>query len=150
MDIRAYLAADRDACLSVFDSNTPDFFQPGERGDFEEFLDGSSRSYFVMEHDGAIAGCGGFYITADTATARLAWGMVRRDWHRRGLGRFLLLFRLREITKAGNSQMVLLATSQHSAPFFQSQGFKAVSIAKDGYGAGMNRVEMSMKLSVCA
>ena len=149
MDVRPYLPADRDACLAVFDSNTPDFFKSRERRHFEEFLERPNCSYFVMEQDAAVAGCGGYFLTDDKALARLVWGMVRRDWHRQGLGRFLLLFRLREITKAGGVQMVRLETSQHSAPFFESQGFKVVRVAKEGYAAGLDQVEMTMKLTVC-
>jgi GNAT superfamily N-acetyltransferase len=149
MNVRPYLAADRDACLGVFDSNTPDYFKLHERRQFEDFLEAPDSFYFVMEQEGAIAGCGGYFITEDKARARLVWGMVRRDCHRQGLGRFLRLFRLREITKRGDVQMVSLETSQHSAPFFGSQGLKVVSVAKDGYAAGLDRVEMTMKLTVC-
>jgi len=149
MDVRPYLPADCNACLAVFDSNTPDFFKSPERRHFEEFLERPNCSYFVMEQDGAIVGCGGYFLTEDKALARLVWGMVRRDWHRQGLGRFLLLFRLREITKVGGVQMVRLETSQHSALFFESQGFKVARVAREGYAAGLDQVEMTMKLTVC-
>jgi len=149
MDVRPYLPADRDACLAVFDSNAPDFFKSHERRDFEGFLDRGAVPYFVMEHDGAIIGCGGYFVTEQKAVARLVWGMVRRDWRRQGLGRFLLLFRLRQITKAGGVEMVHLDTSPDSASFFQSQGFKLARVAKDGYAPGLDRVEMTMKLTVC-
>jgi N-acetylglutamate synthase-like GNAT family acetyltransferase len=149
MDVRPYSPADHAACLAVFDSNTPRFFDPAERRKFETFLDAPFCSYFVMEHDGAIVGCGGYAIEQDTAMASLIWGMVRNDLHRRGLGRFLVMFRLKEITKANGAQIVRLSTSQHTAPFFAKQGFKVAGIEKDGYASGMDRVEMRMKLSVC-
>lgn len=150
MDVRAYSPADRAACLAVFDSNTPRFFDPAERRDFETFLDAVDCSYFVMEHDGAIAGCGGYAIAEDTSLASLVWGMVRADLHKLGLGRFLLLYRLREITKAGGVQLVRLGTSQHAAAFFEKQGFKVTGTRKDGHASGMDRIEMMMKLTVCA
>ena len=62
--------------------------------------------------------------------------MVRNDLHKRGLGRFLVMFRLKEITKA-NAQIVRLSTSQHTARFFEKQGFKVAGIEKDGYASGM-------------
>src|ERR1700720_5055581 len=149
MDVRLYSPLDRAACLAVFDSNSPQFFNLAERPDFERFLDAVDCSYFVMEHDGAIAGCGGYAIAEDASLASLVWGMVRADLHKLGFGRFLLLFRLREITKAGGVELVRLGTSQHAAPFFEKQGFKVTGIRKDGYASGMDRVEMVMKLSVC-
>ncbi len=146
MELRPYLVPDRDLCLGLLDSNTPRFFDIGERRKFEEFLDQRNCPYFVMEHEAAIVGCGGYAIEK---TARLVWGMVRSDSQKLGLGRYLLLFRLREITKVGGIQIVLLDTSQHSAQFYEKQGFKISRIAKDGYGPGLNRVEMMMKLVVC-
>ncbi len=150
MEVRPYSPADHAACLAVFDSNTPPFFDPAERPDFETFLDAPFCFYFVMEHDGALIGCGGYAIGEDESLASLVWGMVRNDLHRRGLGRFLVMFRLKEITRTSGAHWVRLGTSQHSAPFFEKQGFKLVSVEKDGYASGMDRVEMRMKLSVCA
>ena len=149
MDLRPYTPADRDLCLALLDSNTPRFFDPGERRRFEEFLDQQNGSYFVMEHDGAIVGCGGYAIEPDKTAARLVWGMVRSDSRKLGLGRYLLLFRLREITKVGGIQMVHLDTSQHSAQFYEKQGFKVFRTVKDAYAPGLDRVEMTMKLVVC-
>ena len=79
----------------------------------------------------------------------MAWGMVGREWHRNGLGRLLLLYRVREIGKVGGVQRVSLDTSQHSAPFFEKQGFKVARVEKDAYAPGLDRIEMSMKLTVC-
>ena len=150
MDIRPYTVADRAACLAVFDSNTPEFFRPEERPQLEAFLDEPRAAYFVIEHEGSIVGCGGHYrMETGPAQARLVWGMVRRDRQRQGLGRFLLLYRIREITRMGGVQMVGLETSQHAAPFFQRQGFKVASVEKDGYGSGTDRLAMAMRLVVC-
>lgn len=147
--MRPYTPADRDACLAVFDSNTPDFFRSHERRHFEDFLASPNCFYFIMEHDSAVVGCGGYFIGSDKARARLVWGMVRRDWHRQGVGRFLLLFRLRVIKKAGGVQTVALDTPQRTVALFESQGFKVVRVERDGYASGVDRVEMTMKLTVC-
>jgi GNAT superfamily N-acetyltransferase len=141
MDVRPYLPADRDGCLAVFDSNTPDFCRLEDRPDFEEVLDGREASYFAMEHAGAIVGCGGY---SPGEPARLVWGMVHRDWQRQGLGRFLLLFRLREISKAGGVKMVHVETPLSAARFFEGQGFRMV-----GEGVDVNHVVLAKKLTVC-
>ena len=147
MDLRPCQPSDHSACLAVFDSNTPDYFAPSDRAEFDKFLHESTKPYFVMEHDGALLGCGGYYLSK--GVARLSWGMVDRAWHRRGLGRLLLLYRLREVSKSGAAPMVQLSTSQLTAPFFERQGFKRIETIKDGYAAGIDRVEMAMKLTVC-
>jgi ribosomal protein S18 acetylase RimI-like enzyme len=150
MDLRPYQPSDREACLAVFDSNAPGFFDASERAGFEAFLAAPDCQYFAMEHEGALIACGGYGFEGDGKTASLVWGMVRADLQRRGLGRFLLLFRLREIGKTSGVELVRVATSQHTAAFFQKQGFKAVSVQKDGYAPGIDRIEMLMKLAVCA
>jgi N-acetylglutamate synthase-like GNAT family acetyltransferase len=149
MNLRPYLPTDRAACLGVFNSNVPEYFDPVERTGFEAFLDHPECRYFVMEHDDALLGCGGYAVAQQEGLASLVWGMIGRDSHKRGLGRFLLLYRLREIGKAGGIQVVRLDTSQKAEPFFRKQGFKATGVIKNGYGLGLDRVEMVMKLTVC-
>ncbi len=149
MDLRPYLPTDRAACLGLFESNVPEYFDPAERTGFEAFLDDPDCPYFVMEHNEAIVGCGGYALAQQDSLASLVWGMVRRDSHKLGLGRFLLLYRLREIGKADGIQIVRLDTSQKAEPFFRKQGFKATGVVKDGYGPGLDRIEMVMKLTVC-
>lgn len=114
MEIRAYTAADREACLTVCDSIG------GDRAAFERAIE--EIRFFVAEHDGAIIGCGGF--TIDGAVARLEHGIVHRDWQRQGLGRFLLFYRMREISKAGNIAIVTAAPPDDAAGFFEKQGFR--------------------------
>ncbi len=149
MDMRSYEPGDHTACLAVFDSNTPRFFHPSERAGFEEFLENHEGPYMVMEHEGAVVGCGG-WAREGGQFASLTWGMVRADLHGMGLGKFLLFYRLREIGKVAGVERVLLTTSQETAEFFRKQGFKADSVVKDGHAPGVDRVEMVMKLNVCA
>jgi N-acetylglutamate synthase-like GNAT family acetyltransferase len=141
MDIRPYTTADRDPCLAVLHSHT----QPRLPGDerFQTFLEILHGPFFVMEHDAAIVGCGGYVLSPETDSARLLWGMVRSDLQRQGLGRFLLMFRLREIGKHGDVRMVHALASKSAAPFFEKQGFRTLSVSDDG-------VELVKKLAVCA
>jgi N-acetylglutamate synthase-like GNAT family acetyltransferase len=140
MDIRPFTPADRDACLAVFDSNTPDLLQMDRRPSFAARLD-DTGAYFVAEHDGTIVGCGGYALKGNAA--HLQWGLVHRQWQRQGLGRFLLFYRLREITRNGAVEMVGLEAPLSSSQFFASQGFREVS--RSG-----NEVTMTKRLTVCA
>ncbi len=149
MEVRPYSEGDLAACLALFDSNVPDFFHASERAGFAAFLAGNGWPYVVMEHEGGIVGCGGWAPEEGDALVSLTWGMVRRDLHGSGLGRFLLLYRLREAAKVPGVERARLSTSQHTAPFFQKQGFRLTETVKDGYATGLDRVEMVMKLKVC-
>jgi len=49
--LRPYTAADRAACLAVFDSNVPASFAPDERAAFAAYLDGAGARYLVLADD---------------------------------------------------------------------------------------------------
>ena len=132
MDLRPYQPDDRNACMAMMD-------RPG----FEWFLDALSCPYFVMEHDGAIVACGGYQMEVQEKQARLVWGMVGPQWRKMGLGRLLLMYRLREIGKVDGIERVVVETTPEAAPFFEKQGFKVIQVLED-------RVEMVKRLIVCA
>jgi len=149
MDVRQYSEGDLAACLAVFDSNMPKFFNVSERAGFEEFLARKRWPYVVLEYLGEIVGCGGWAPEEGGAAISMTWGMVRRNLHGNGLGRFLLLYRVREAAKMPGAERVRLSTSQHTAGFFQKQGFKVTEVEKDGFAPGIDRIEMAMRLNVC-
>jgi N-acetylglutamate synthase-like GNAT family acetyltransferase len=143
MDVRAYQTEDRDGCLAIFDSLTPHLTDPAERGSLEAFLDTQAHPIFVMEHEGAVIGCGGYSVTPNSDTADLRWGMIREDYRKNGLGRFLLLYRIREIGRVGGITMVRAETSTLSAPFYEKQGFRVT-------GAESQRIQLTKRLTVCS
>src|SRR5258708_7836318 len=88
---RPYRAFDKEACLKIFDSNTPQAFLVNERDIFAKYLDNHAEGYTVVETvDGSVIACGGSVIGLDGGAASLCWGMVHKNWHGKGLGRFLL------------------------------------------------------------
>jgi GNAT superfamily N-acetyltransferase len=91
-----------------------------------------------MEHEDTIVGCGGYSLSADRSAAELQWGMVHAAFQRNGFGRFLLMYRIREIGRAGSVSMVAVRPPQHAIGFFEKQGFRA------------NGPELIRKLTVCS
>jgi GNAT superfamily N-acetyltransferase len=143
--IRRYDADDAAGCLSVFDSNVPDFFVPHERADFAAFLGELPGPYFVLvDQAGVIVGCGGYALVPGTGQADLCWGMVRRDLHRLGLGRRLTEVRIGEAVKDAAVAFILLNTSQHTRTFYERLGFVCTSVTADGYSPGLDRCEMRL------
>ena len=150
LEIRAFDDIDREACLSVFESNTPRFFAPHERAEFEQYLSdpierGPNAAYLVLVAAGKIVACGGYYV-AD-GTAGLAWGLVGQDRHNEGFGTALLLERLRRIARLPDAHQVVLDTTQRSRGFFERFGFETIQVAPDGYGAGLDRVDLRLELT---
>jgi GNAT superfamily N-acetyltransferase len=144
MEIRAYRKdADQQACLAVWDSNVPEFLITEQREAFESFLNEPAATCVVMEHDGAIIGLGG-YVSSAPDTVRLQYGTIRRDMQRQGLGRFLLLYRLKAIGALADVVFVEAVVPERLARFYEKNGLKPQQKLADG------TVVCRMKLQVCA
>jgi predicted GNAT family N-acyltransferase len=138
---RPYAPADEAACLEIFDSNTPPFFDPSERPDFVNFLERLPCPFFVLEQDGQVVACGG-YGTQENGDIVLAWGMVRRDLHKNGLGSLLLVKRIKRILEEDPQTRIVIDTSQHSCAFFERHGFKVTGQQDNYYGPNLHRIDM--------
>ena len=149
MDIRPYEPRDRASCLGVFASLTPGLLAPPALPLFEAWLDHPDGPYFVMDHDESVVGCGGYSLSSDQSTATLRWGMIRDSSQKMGLGRLLLMYRIREIGRAGTVGLVLAHSPQPSAGFFEKQGFRVNGIATDAFAPGVAGIELIKKLTVC-
>ncbi len=153
MLIRKYKSEDRAACLAIFESNLPQYFDPNERADLETWLNGQDESvlayknttaeqYYVLESDNSIVACGGYYLAKAASRANLCWGMVDGAFHKRGFGRQLLEFRIQEIANKYPNFSISMDTSQHTIPFFEKLGFVVVKFTPNGYGAGLDRYDL--------
>lgn len=147
--IRKYEAADHNTCMEAFKTNVPKYFTEGEIGDFERFLlkleDATVENnppYYVLELDGSIIGCGGFGEKDGVDAITFVWGLVHNDYHKRGFGEQLLVFRLAEIKLQNPGRQIILDTTQHSFSFFEKYGFETVKITENGYAEGMHRYDM--------
>lgn len=147
---RPYQPADLEACLRLFDGNTPHFFDPSERELFIGYLGRSTAPFFVIERNGAIVACGGYAIEPDGATASLTWGMVERTLHGQGIGQQLTAKRLDAIRTLAQLRQVQINTSQHTQRFYARFGFETIKVTPDGYGPGIDRWDMLLPLQPTA
>lgn len=146
---RPFARDDFAACLSIFDSNVPPFFDPSERPEFCAFLHGITADrtpYLVLLRNGIVVGCGGLIIDADARQATLCWGMIHRACHGAGLGTALTRERLGLAAALPQVDEVVLATSQHTQQFYAGFGFGLRSVAPNGFGAGLDRWDMALRL----
>ncbi len=143
--IRPYRADDFDDCLTVFRSNIPKYFAESELAEFASFLNCLNARYLVVEQSGIIVACGGSYVR--DGVGRLCWGMVAQSKHRSSIGSTLLASRLNNLFSCEADVLeVCIDTSQFSSGFFERFGFKARGITSDGFGAGLDCVEMALSL----
>ena len=145
MDIvRPYEPRDRDACLDLFDSNVPVFFDLSVRAGFAEFLDAMRWPYQVIVRDDRIVACGGHAVEADGTTAAQCWGMVDGRLHGGGLGRRLTEARIASARAVGGITAVRLDTSQHTEGFYRRFGFRVEAVTPDGFAPGIDKYEMRL------
>ena len=144
--VRPYQAGDRDACLALFDGNTPRFFDPSERADFAAWLDTSPHPYLVILRDGRLVACGGHALDGDGTVAALCWGMVAQDVHGQGLGRALTQARLDAIRALPQVASVRMTTSQHTQGFYAAFGFETMKVTPNGFGPGIDQWDMLLTL----
>lgn len=125
-------------------SNVPTYFLQHELKDFHQFLDRLPGPYFVFFHGDELVACGGYAEGRVERQADLCWTIVHRAHQRRGVGDRMMRVCLDAIAARTNSDTVRLETSQHTRAFFERFGFEAVEIVRDGYGPGLDRIEMRL------
>lgn len=141
--IREYEPKDKAACITIFDSNVPEYFSDAEREEFIEWLDKEDRApYFVLVEGNEILACGGIYEDTEKQVIGLAWGMVLYSKHKQGLGKQLTLHRLELMDRLFPHYDQHLGTSQHTEAFYRKFGFVTTGFIKDGYGPGLDKYEM--------
>jgi [ribosomal protein S18]-alanine N-acetyltransferase len=159
--IRNYVPEDKDACLRIFNSNCPAYFDVSEHDLFIRWLDHQSGAengyssptysnaltdaYYVIEDSNqGVVGCGGFYVTKDLMEVRLAWGMIHADFHNKGLGTSLYNYRREIIERDWPEHTLTLGTSQHTYAFYERMGLKVVATIPSGYGKDLDRYDMEL------
>ena len=144
MTFSPYRDIDHDACMSIFDANCPEFFAPNERQDYLAFLAGEPDGYEVCKVEERV--CGAFGLFADgQGVKRLNWILI--DPHAQGIGvGSKIMKRVIESGRQSPARIVKIAASHKSAAFFARFGAIVISSTKDGWGAGMDRVDMELAL----
>ena len=122
--IREFNPDDQEACLAIYRSNEPDFLDPAEFGEFEEFLAHGTSYLLVIEKDDKVIACAGLELVGDTNTAKLRHGMVHRDFHRQGIGSTLLAARLSLLEPEDEKAVpVFIRAKPQAAGFYGHFGF---------------------------
>jgi N-acetylglutamate synthase-like GNAT family acetyltransferase len=145
--MRQYSSADLSPCLTLFESNVPEFFSPGERSLLERYLRAEPKHFYVIENEQSrIVACGGFDLRPDKNGAKLRWDIVLRSEQRRGLGSKLLTLRLERLSRDPTVRRVLVDTSQFTSGFYQRMGFALIRQTPDGIAPGFDDCELELAM----
>ena len=141
---RIYSTADFATCMAIFDTNCPTFFAPNERMSFEQFLMGAPSTYMVCFEEEKILGSYGTWVNPGNMSGHLFWMMIDASGQRRGIGTAMMERALQEC-RSGEATIVRIAASQKSAPFFARFGAREISHKAEGWGPGLDRVDMELQ-----
>ncbi|HEV7347010.1 GNAT family N-acetyltransferase [Telluribacter sp.] len=145
--IRPYTPADKEQLIHLLKLNTPTYFDSSEEQDFREYFDRHLESYFVVEEDGQLVGCGGINYFPDDRLARITWDIIHPDHQGRGLGKELTLFRINEIRKNPEVELVVVRTTQQAYQFYEKGGFRLEKMEKDYWAEGFDLYYMTLPLA---
>jgi GNAT superfamily N-acetyltransferase len=132
-------------CIKIFDLNCPKYFAINERQDYIEFLQNSPESYkvgFINEEAVAVFGLD---IAPETNHARITWIITSPSVQAKGIGTDMMSL-AKKMAKNINIEVIDIAASHLSAPFFAKFGAKKVAEIKNGWGLDMHRVDMELPL----
>jgi len=141
---RPYHTSDKQICAGIFDANCPEFFAPNERQDYTEFLEDVPDVYEVCEGDGKVIGAFGLLAHSENSKT-LSWILLDPQTQGLGVGS-KIMERVIQLGEASAAKTVRIAASHKSAPFFAKFGAMTISSNKDGWGPGMDRVDMVLSL----
>jgi GNAT superfamily N-acetyltransferase len=141
---KGYEARDKNACLSLFDENCPEYFAPNERTDFENFLDSDPDEYQLCITDNKIVGVFGVMPDVDNSCS-IVWIMISAAAQGKGVGTQMMQYAL-DRAKLPNVNKIYIATSHVAFKFFEKFGATIISKTKNGWGPDMHRIDMVIKL----
>lgn len=141
---RPYRETDHRACSSIFAANCPEYFAPNEREDYESFLASAPAGYEVCEAEGRVVGAFGLF-DSESNEKRLNWILLDPDMQGAGIGK-TIMERIIDLGRTASACQVNIAASQKSAPFFARFGATATSTTIEGWGPGLDRVDMVLVL----
>jgi len=136
-------------CLRLFDENCPRYFAENEREGYVDFLNRNPFGYFVGVIEGRVASAFGLITEAGSLRGRLSWILVGSGFKGKGLGVNMISV-AKDIARENELLVIDIAASHLSAPFFAKFAAKQLDEILDGWGPGMHKINMQLKLTETA
>lgn len=109
-----------------------------------EFLGQDGAKMFELLHAGRPVGKGGYKISATTGKGELVAAEIEEAYRGQGLGRYLVMFRLKKISEEAAVEWVEAEVPESVLGFYLKQGFRPVRESMGG------SVRVAKRLAVCA
>ena len=144
INIAPYHQKHFDDLIEAFDLNTPKYFDPKEKVDFENFLNQNPSYYYVAEINGKAVGCCGYNFDNDNLTGQISWVLFHPDHQGKGVGKKLVNFCLDKLGESKKLEKYVVRTSQLAFQFFAKFGFKTEFTDENYWGEGLDLYYMSL------
>lgn len=144
--IRPYTTHDKPELIRLLKLNIPQYFAASEITDFTEYLDRQLEEYFVVEEGGDIIGSGGINYFWDSRLARISWDIIHPDYHGKGYGTKLTLYRINLLQNNPAIDIIVVRTTQLVYKFYEKAGFRLEKTEKDFWAKGFDLYQMRMDL----
>lgn len=142
--IRKYTSNDLHQLIKLFELNTPTYFDPTELAGFETFLESEPSTYYVVEENEKILGCGGFDVLENGTLGRLAWDFFHPKVQGKGFGTLLIDHCISELKAINTINTIDVRTSQFAYTFYARFGFELIEITEDYWAKGFDLYYMKL------
>lgn len=132
--------------MGLFDANCPAFFAPNEKADYQVFLKRVAAKYRVVMLGGKVVAAFGVLDEGINGRCRLNWIVVDSSSHGNGVGSSIMA----ETVAAAQhmrAEVVDIAASDKSAPFFAKFGARELCHTLHGWGPDMHRIDMELAVA---
>lgn len=143
--IRPYTNTDKSKVIKLLRLNTPQYFDPFEERDFENYLDNEVEDYFVYEYNSEIIGAGGINYFPEEKLARISWDMIDPKSQGDGIGKELTQYRINHLNANPNVELITVRTTQLVYRFYEKMGFELEKVEKKFWAKGFDLYQMRMK-----
>lgn len=144
--IRPYQITDKEQLIKIFKLNTPQYFDPKEVADFQQYLEEYPETYLTVEHEGQIVGGVGYYVKESDKSGRITWIFFHPDFAGAGLGKQAVAHCLTILKANPEVEKLVVNTSQLAYQFFAKFGYQLIQTEKDYWGKGLDLYLMEQKL----
>src|SRR5688572_12802634 len=123
LKFRRFRADDLAQCLELYAQNEIGRFPKGASEEYKKHLTEQNSYSLVAEQNNQIIASGGISYCMQENMAVLCFGLVRPDFHHRGIGTALLLARLALLKPNRTSYHVFIFAVEKSIGFYRRFGF---------------------------
>jgi GNAT superfamily N-acetyltransferase len=109
VSIRPFKQADLEICCDIYKLNAPGLFPEGYYDIFRGAITSPNTLFLVVENEGTVLGLAGISLSLleTYQEAKLSYGMIHPDAHRKGIGTALLLARISALPEPDKPYVLL-------------------------------------------